>query len=251
MTFILPQLWFSFFMLFSGQTLYDDYSLALFNVVFTGLPPLFMGIFEKDVSEKIIEKYPKVYTSLKNNKIYSLRTLFEWMSHGFYHSLIIYFGVHLIFGNGVIFNDGQNAGFWSFSVHMISASVVTVLLKAGLETKYWTGLTHFAVWGSMTVFFLWLMLDNAILYLSVDLEWVLFNSLRSARFYLSIIIIAVTALSVDFAEKYIRRTYYPDDWQILQEIDLGLDKNQFVLPDCFKLRNEEIELDSRKPSANV
>jgi len=108
-----------------------------------------------------------------------------------------------------------------FSLMLVTATVTTALLKAALETKYWTGLTQFSIWGSLIVFYLWLILNNSTTGLSFDLLWVLFNLLSSVHYYFTIIIVVTTALSIDVAKKYIKRMYYPDDWQILQEIDLG------------------------------
>jgi len=134
-TFILPQLWWSFFMAFSGQSLYDDWTLTFYNLIFTSLPPLFMGTFEKDVSEKVILKYPQLYASLKTNRIFSIGTALEWFGNGILHSLILYFGIHFIFKYGVDYNNGEVDGLWSFSQMMVSATVTTTLLKAGIETK--------------------------------------------------------------------------------------------------------------------
>ena len=55
-TFILPQVWFGFINGWSGQAVYDELILTLFSVSYTALPPLFYGIFEKDISEKTIYK---------------------------------------------------------------------------------------------------------------------------------------------------------------------------------------------------
>jgi magnesium-transporting ATPase (P-type) len=47
MTFALTQFWYSFYNGFSAQTLYDGWSIAIFNVFFTGLPVIFLGIFDQ------------------------------------------------------------------------------------------------------------------------------------------------------------------------------------------------------------
>jgi len=38
---------------FSGQSVYNDYYLLLFNVVLTSLPVIALGVFEQDVSSEI------------------------------------------------------------------------------------------------------------------------------------------------------------------------------------------------------
>jgi P-type E1-E2 ATPase len=55
MAFFLTQFWFGFWNGFTAQTLYDDWVVTFFNIVFTSLPPLFLGCFEKDITEDIID----------------------------------------------------------------------------------------------------------------------------------------------------------------------------------------------------
>lgn len=49
-----PQLWFAFFNGFSGQILFDRWSIALFNILFALLPPLAIGIFEQHLSAETL-----------------------------------------------------------------------------------------------------------------------------------------------------------------------------------------------------
>lgn len=58
LAFTLCMLYFSFYNGFSGQTLYDSWIITLYNIVFTSIPPLFFGLFEKDLDEEIIYKVP-------------------------------------------------------------------------------------------------------------------------------------------------------------------------------------------------
>ena len=47
LTFTLTQFWFTTYTGFSGQRLYDDWFQSLYNVVFTALPVIVVGIFDK------------------------------------------------------------------------------------------------------------------------------------------------------------------------------------------------------------
>ncbi|CAF4823859.1 unnamed protein product, partial [Rotaria socialis] len=42
--------WFGFFSGFSAQTLYDPFFVATYNVFFSSLPVLALGVFDQDVS---------------------------------------------------------------------------------------------------------------------------------------------------------------------------------------------------------
>jgi phospholipid-transporting ATPase len=49
------------FSLFSGQPIYNDFYMTLFNVVFTAAAPLVVGWFDRDLSKNAGLKYPFLY----------------------------------------------------------------------------------------------------------------------------------------------------------------------------------------------
>lgn len=51
LTFTLTQFWFTFQTGFSGQRFYDDWFQSLYNVIFTALPVIIVGLFDKVFSE--------------------------------------------------------------------------------------------------------------------------------------------------------------------------------------------------------
>jgi len=50
MLFTLPQFIFAFFNGFSGQTIFDDIYLTLYNLIFTAMPLLIRAVLEQDVN---------------------------------------------------------------------------------------------------------------------------------------------------------------------------------------------------------
>jgi len=50
MLFTIPQFIFAFYCGFSSQTIFDDYYIALFNLIFTSLPLVIRAVFEQDVN---------------------------------------------------------------------------------------------------------------------------------------------------------------------------------------------------------
>ena len=49
------------FTTFSGQYIYSDVYMTLFNVVFTALTPIVIGIFDRDVDREKGLQYPALY----------------------------------------------------------------------------------------------------------------------------------------------------------------------------------------------
>lgn len=55
--FTIPQFYFSFTCAYSGQTIFDDWFITLYNIIFTALPLIIRAIVEQDVYYKVEKKY--------------------------------------------------------------------------------------------------------------------------------------------------------------------------------------------------
>lgn len=51
MTYTLTQFWFNIYASYSGQRLYDDWYQAFYNLLFTSLPVIVVGLLDQDVSK--------------------------------------------------------------------------------------------------------------------------------------------------------------------------------------------------------
>ena len=49
--FTLVQFWFNLYAAYSGQRFYDDWLQAFYNMLFTSLPVILLGLLDKDVSK--------------------------------------------------------------------------------------------------------------------------------------------------------------------------------------------------------
>ncbi|KAG0187171.1 hypothetical protein DFQ28_006789 [Apophysomyces sp. BC1034] len=66
-TFVL--FWYQIFCQFSGTMMFDYALVTLYNLIFTSLPIIFLGIWDQDLSAKISLSYPELYRmGLRNDK---------------------------------------------------------------------------------------------------------------------------------------------------------------------------------------
>lgn len=79
---------FSFFNNFSGQIAYESWTLSLYNVVFTVLPPLVIGVFDQFVSARILDRYPQLYILGQKNTFFTKKIFWLWVANALYHSLV-------------------------------------------------------------------------------------------------------------------------------------------------------------------
>lgn len=66
---------FSFQNAFSGQVIYESWTLSFYNVFFTVLPPLVMGIFDQFISARLLDRYPQLYQLGQKGQFVSLTIL--------------------------------------------------------------------------------------------------------------------------------------------------------------------------------
>lgn len=71
--------------------MFDPVFIALYNVVFTSLPILVVGIFEQDVSDADCIKYPYLYEAGPLNALFSYNQFVLSLLRGVAHSVAIYF----------------------------------------------------------------------------------------------------------------------------------------------------------------
>ena len=57
LTFTLTQFWFTFQTGFSGQRFYDDWFQSLYNVIFTALPVIIVGLFDQVYRSSLFYKH--------------------------------------------------------------------------------------------------------------------------------------------------------------------------------------------------
>ncbi|KAG0166676.1 hypothetical protein DFQ28_007019 [Apophysomyces sp. BC1034] len=226
----LTQFWYAFYNGFSGSTLYESWTMSCFNVIFTFLPPLVIGIFDQFVSARMLDKYPQMYMLGQTNEFFNQKKFWGWFGNACYHSLILFFlGVGAFRYDGV-FGNGLNGGQWWAGSAVFTAVLGCILWKAALITDVWTKYTFIAIFGSMAVWFIYLPVVSYIgpvisitvfpeYYGMVPMLW------GNANFWFFIILVPFICNLRDFVWKYAKRMYRPLPYHFVQEIQ------KYNLPD--------------------
>ncbi|XP_028814034.1 phospholipid-transporting ATPase ID isoform X2 [Denticeps clupeoides] len=151
--FTLVHFWFGFFCGFSAQTVYDQWFITLFNIVYTSLPVLAMGIFDQDVNEQYSLRYPNLYKPGQTNLLFNKRKFFICTLQGICTSSLLFFIPYGAFLSSVR-DDGSNiSDQQAFAVTIATSLVIVVSVQIGLDTNYWTAVNHFFIWGSLAMYF--------------------------------------------------------------------------------------------------
>ncbi|KAI5821040.1 hypothetical protein BZA77DRAFT_336364 [Pyronema omphalodes] len=220
-TLYMTQFWYSFQNAFSGQVIYESWTLSFYNVFFTVLPPLVMGIFDQFISARLLDRYPQLYQLGQKGEFFKPSSFWAWLINGFYHSLILYIVSQFIFLNDLPQEDGKPAGHWLWGTALYTAVLATVLGKAALVTNMWTKYTLMAIPGSMMIWMILMPIYASVapgLGFSTEYFGIVPRLLTSPVFWGMAVVLPALCLTRDFAWKYAKRMYYPQTYHHIQEI---------------------------------
>ncbi|XP_064475067.1 probable phospholipid-transporting ATPase IM isoform X2 [Ornithodoros turicata] len=159
--FTLCHFWFAFFCGFSAQTLYDPVFISFYNVFYTSLPVLALGVFDQDVNDVNSIRYPKLYTPGHLNLLFNKVEFLKSVAHGVITSFVLFFIPYGAFSNSIA-PDGANLdGHQLFGTAVSTILVIVVNAQIALDTAYWTIFNHIVIWGSVAFFFAMTLFINS------------------------------------------------------------------------------------------
>uniref|UniRef100_A0A4W5JWT6 Phospholipid-transporting ATPase n=1 Tax=Hucho hucho TaxID=62062 RepID=A0A4W5JWT6_9TELE len=167
------EIWFAFVNGFSGQILFERWCIGLYNVIFTALPPLTLGIFERSCRKENMLKYPELYKTSQNAMGFNTKVFWAHCLNGLFHSVILFWVPLLAFQHGKHLPETLTLTSQRL-ICLLRFVVITVCLKAGLETSSWTMFSHIAIWGSISLWVVFFGIYSSLwplISLAPDMAW--------------------------------------------------------------------------------
>ncbi|RKP40388.1 aminophospholipid-translocating P4-type ATPase [Dimargaris cristalligena] len=227
-TLYMTQFWFAFFNSFSGQTIYESWSITFFSVIFAVMPPFAIGVFDQFLSARMLDRYPEMYKMGQRGEFFNVRAFWGSTINAFFHSLILYFGCMAAYYGEWLLPQGYSSGQWLFGATLYTCVLATVLLKAALLTNTWTKYTYAAIPGSMVLWLVFLPIYASVApkaNVSPEYDGIVPRMYGSAGFWFATLFLPVVALLKDYTWKYCKRMYFTRAYHIVQEIQ------KFNIPD--------------------
>ncbi|XP_072778427.1 phospholipid-transporting ATPase IC-like isoform X1 [Taeniopygia guttata] len=128
--FTLVHIWYSFFNGFSAQTAYEDWFITLYNVLYSSLPVLLVGLLDQDVSDKLSLRFPKLYVLGQRDLLFNYKKFFVSLLHGAITSLIIFFIPYGAYLKSMGQDGEAPADYQSFAVTAASSLIFVVNFQA-------------------------------------------------------------------------------------------------------------------------
>lgn len=220
--FTLVHFWYSFFNGYSAQTAYEDWFITLYNVLYSSLPVLLMGLLDQDVSDKLSLQFPGLYVVGQRDTLFNYRKFFVSLLHGVLTSLVLFFiplGAYL----QTVGQDGEApSDYQSFAVTVASALVMTVNFQIGLDTSYWTFVNAFSIFGSIALYF-GIMFDfhsagiHVLFPSAFQFTGTASNALRQPYIWLTIILTVAVCLLPVVAIRFLSMTIWPSESDKIQK----------------------------------
>ncbi|XP_043928568.1 phospholipid-transporting ATPase IH isoform X2 [Protopterus annectens] len=210
--FILPQFLYQFYCGFSQQPLYDAAYLTLYNISFTSLPILLYSLMEQHVSMEMLKREPSLYRDIAKNALLRWRLFIYWTLLGAFDAVVFFYGAYFLFDNTSLTSNGQMFGNWTFGTLVFTVLVFTVTLKLALDTRYWTWVNHFVIWGSLLFYVVFSLLWGGIIWPFLNYQrmyFVFMQLLSSGPAWLAIILIVIICLLPDVVKKVMCRQLWP------------------------------------------
>ncbi|XP_034727325.1 phospholipid-transporting ATPase ID-like [Etheostoma cragini] len=213
-TFTFVHFWYGFFCGFSAQTVYDEWFITLYNLMYTALPVLGMSLFDQDVNDVWSFQYPQLYIPGQLNLYFSKKAFFKCVLHSCYSSMVLFFIPYAAMHNTVR-DDGKDvADYQSFALLTQTCLLFAVTIQLGLEMSYWTAVNTFFVLGSLAMYFavtftmysngMFLMLPSAFPFIGTAR-----NSLNQPNIWLTILLTSILCVLPVVTYRFLFIQLYP------------------------------------------
>lgn len=210
--------WYQIYDNFDQTYLYDYTYILLFNLAFSSLPVIFMGILDQDVSDKVSLAVPQLYRRGIERKEWTQTKFWIYMLDGTYQSVICFFFAYLVFAPGTfVAESGQDLG----DARRIGAyagipAVIVVNTYILMNTYRWDWLMLLLVTISILLIFFWTGVYSAFT-ASDEFYHAAPQLFAQASFWATIFLSAIACLLPRFAAKSIQKIYFPRDVDIIRE----------------------------------
>ncbi|XP_023214433.1 probable phospholipid-transporting ATPase IA [Centruroides sculpturatus] len=252
------ELWWAILSGWSGQTLFERWSIGLYNVIFTAAPPVVMGLFDRTCSAETMMKFPALYKPSQSAQYFNVKVFWIWIVNSIFHSVLLYWLTYLSMTQDIAWSNGKEGGYLVLGNMIYTYVVVAVCLKAGLEMNAWTWVTHLAIWGSIASWFLFLLIYSNFwpsLPIAADMVGIDRMVMSSGVFWMGLIIIPLITLLGDFTYKVIHRTAFKTLAEAVRESEIAnTDPGKVILHATKQRLTETARLLKnvfRRPSTHV
>ncbi|PWZ00210.1 phospholipid-translocating P-type ATPase [Testicularia cyperi] len=209
--------WFQIYCAWSTTQALDYVYILLWNAVFTVAAVIVLGIFDRNVNDKVLMQVPELYRQSREGRYFGLKPFLLYFLDGVYQSAVLFFFIAYAYDTTTPRADGYDINLYEWSTIIAIAGVLVANLFVGANARAWTWWMFAGVWAGTVVMFCF-----AAIYAAFDLTYSYGNNYylyRSIQFWMLGLLTCVLCLLPRFLAKCIRQSYYPTDVDVLRYMD--------------------------------
>nr|CAD7433264.1 unnamed protein product [Timema monikensis] len=154
-TFVFLIFWFQLYCGFSGSVMIDQMYLMLYNLLFTSLPPIAIGVYDQDVPEEILLARPSLYRQGRLGSVYKPHSFWITVADALYQSIVIFFI------SEAAYHD-TDVGIWDFGTTVTTSCMFVMLFHVAIETRSWTIIHILSILASIVAFYIFTIVYNTV-----------------------------------------------------------------------------------------
>uniref|UniRef100_A0A673XQ36 Phospholipid-transporting ATPase n=1 Tax=Salmo trutta TaxID=8032 RepID=A0A673XQ36_SALTR len=212
------EIWFAFVNGFSGQILFERWCIGLYNVIFTALPPLTLGIFERSCRKENMLKYPELYKTSQNAMGFNTKVFWAHCLNGLFHSVILFWVPLTAFQHDTVFGNGKTPDYLLLGNMVYTVSMCLKWLPLFVCVCF----SHIAIWGSISLWVVFFGIYSSLwplISLAPDMSGEADMMFSSGVFWMGLIFIPVTSLVFDVAYKVVKKVCFKTLVDEVQELE--------------------------------
>ena len=212
---------------YTGTSLYESWSLSMFNTLFTSLPVIFLGIFEKDLSPATLLAVPELYNRGQRNLGFNIPLYLCWATMATCDAMIIFFTMLGLYGYDAVLNNTN--GIFSMGLLCFTACIIVINLKLqAIEIYNKSIMCVIVIVISVGGWFVWNIFLNEKYTLksgkgvyNVPDNFLQFTG-RNLAFWVVLLMAAAATLLFEITTATMRAALFPTDVDIFQEYEQDL-----------------------------
>ncbi|XP_015605416.1 probable phospholipid-transporting ATPase VD isoform X2 [Cephus cinctus] len=208
-TFVFLIFWFQLYCGFSGAVMIDQIYLMLYNLFFTSLPPLALGIYDQIASDQVLLANPQLYRRGRLGLVYQPHSFWITMADALYQSIVIFFITEAAYHD-------SDVDIWEFGTTITTSCIIVMLVHVALETRSWMIIHAGAILASLCIFFGFCLIYNTVCVNCMGLPgsyWVALVAIRRHIYWLTVLLASVLALLPRLTYRAIKASVAPDMMQ--------------------------------------
>ncbi|KAF4356833.1 putative phospholipid-transporting ATPase 9 [Cannabis sativa] len=219
---------------FSGQPAYNDWFLSLYNVFFSSLPVVALGVFDQDVSARFCLKFPLLYQEGVQNVLFSWRRILTWILNGLVSAVIIFYFCTKSLDLQAFNEEGMTAGRDILGATIYTCIVWVVNLQMAVAISYFTMIQHIFIWGSIAFWYIFLLIYGAMSPNFATTAYKIFieTLAPTPSYWFVTLFVVISALIPYFTFSAIQMRFFPMYHGLIQWIRHGGQSND---PEYYKM----------------